>query len=259
MIPTLLHPLGISVRKDLPLTLTAAQADLRVTLNATGYPNVSGLYYRPDMGGPWRPYTIGTPIPLDNIGDRVQFWNRADTLGSNTSNYVQFVMTGSIYASGNLMSMLNFGTVCKTGSFASLFSGCTALLSAPDLPASIIEGLGMVNAFRGCSNMTGTVDLQAQTFTGESSCLAAFYGCSHLTGAVIRATQLSTGCLAYAFYGCPALTSVEVNFTEWLSGATNSWLQGNTGDITNLFIKPSLLPEIRGNGYIPNGWTVVDK
>ena len=230
MIPYRMNPLGITLVETIPLTLTAEQAGSTVTLNATGSPTVSGLHYRLGKSGLWLPYTIGTTVTLANIGDSVQFWNNADTLGSNTTNFAQFVMTGSISASGDLMSMLNFGSICKTGCFCSLFSGCTSLLSAPEISAATIEGLAFSNGFRGCSN---------------------------LTGAVIQATQLSTGCFAYMFYGASRLASVEVAFTEWLSGATASWMAAVSGSGT--FTKPTALSDTRGTSNIPTGWTVVNK
>lgn len=256
MLPYKMNPLGISVSENIPLTFTAEQENSTVTLNKTGSPTVSGLHYRLGKSGLWLPYTPETTITLTNTGDSVQFWNSVDSLNLGNSHRVQFAMTGAISASGTIQSLLNFGKVCKSNSFYQLFGSCTSLLSAPELTAETIEGLGMANTFRGCGNMTGTVILQATTFTGESSCLAAFYA-TGISGIELKATQLATGCLAYAFYGSSSLSRVEVAFTEWLSGATTGWMTSTAAGGT--FVKPAALPNSPGTSGIPSGWTIIDK
>ena len=74
MIPSKLNPMGINLTENLPLTLTAQQANSTVKLTATGSPTVSGLHYRLGKSGLWIPYTIGYTITLAHIGDCVQFW-----------------------------------------------------------------------------------------------------------------------------------------------------------------------------------------
>ena len=258
MIPYKLNPLGISVNENLPLTFTAETAGSTVYLKkTTGSPTVSGLHYRLGKSGTWLAYTIGNTITLTNVGDCVQFWNSADALSTGSSHYVQFVMTGSISASGTIKSMLNFSSVCKFGSFYRLFRDCTSLLNVPDINYfSVVEALAFADCFRSCSNMTGNLILNNTVLDGENCYLSSFYGTA-LNSAELRQTQLSTGCFAYMFYGCSALNSVEVAFTEWLSGATTSWMAAVSG--SGAFTKPTALADTRGTSNIPTGWTVVNK
>ena len=104
-----------------PLTLTAEEAGSTVKLTKQGSPTVDGVQYRIGTSGGWSPYTIDTTLTLTNVGDCVQFQNTLETLGTGDSNFVQFVMTGKIAASGNCMSMLNFSDKMTAYAFIYLF------------------------------------------------------------------------------------------------------------------------------------------
>ena len=231
MIPYRLNPLGITVNENLPLTLTAEQANSTVKLTATGSPTVSGLHYRLGKSGEWLAYTIGNTITLANIGDSVQFWNSADTLSNSASNYVQFVMTGIVNASGTVQSLLNFSDICPTFSFFRLFRDCVSMTSAPKLSAAIL---------------------------GTYSYYGTFYGCTSLTEIILPAKNLSNYCYYGIVQRCTNVSTVRVYFTAWdPSNATTSWLGSVAASGT--FIKPAALPEEYGTDRIPSGWTVVNK
>ena len=216
---------------SVPLTLTAASAGSTVTLNKKGLPTVSGLQYRVGTSGDWSPYTVGTSLTLAAVGDAVQFRNTQDTLSSTTSQYVKFAMTGSVAASGNIMSMLNWREDCPQYCFAIMFSGCTALTQAPALPATTLT----INCY-----------------------YYMFNGCSSLTQApALPATTLTSGCYYYMFSGCTALTEIEVSLSAWKETCTSYWL-ANVSEV-GTFIKPAALPEEYGADRIPTGWTVVNK
>ena len=139
----------------IPLTLTAAAADSTVTLNAYGpstQADLSGLQYRVGISGDWLPYLLGSTLTLAAIGDAVQFRNTKDTLSTGTAaKYVQFAMTGSIAASGNLMSMLNGRADCPSYCFVRLFKDCVSLVQAPSLPSSTLGIYSYSTLFGGCS------------------------------------------------------------------------------------------------------------
>ena len=83
-----------------------------------------------------------------------------------------------------------------------------------------------------------------------------FQRCTALTAApVLPATTLANFCYARMFEGCTSLSSVKVAFTTWSNG-TNFWLDNVASYGT--FTCPSTLPDERGSGKIPNGWTKVD-
>ena len=283
MIPSKLNPMGINLTENLPLTLTAEQANSTVKLTATGSPTVSGLHYRLGKSGLWIPYTIGDTITLANVGDCVQFWNSATTLSNYTNSYVQFVMTGSLAGSGNIQSMLNWSASCPDFCFFNLFVLCSSLTSAPELPSlqlgnyccrqmfreSSITAMPELPAtvlgqsvydtmFFRCYSLAGTVMLPAMLFT--NGCYSSMLRQTAITEINIAASSgLTTNSMLNMLYGCASLSKIEVNFTSWgsIATATQDWVNGVAADGT--FIKPSALPEEYGVNRIPTGWTVVNK
>lgn len=283
MIPSLLRPLGISVRGKLPLTLTAQTANSTVTLNATGSPTVAGLQYRTGTSGPWLPYTIGTTVTLANADDSVQFWNSAESLSSSSSSYVYFAMNGAIKAQGNIQSLLNFSESCQSYCFFSLFTGCASLTSAPIFPAKTLADSCYRATFNGCSGMVTAPELPALNLAANCyramflNCrglvnapdlpalnLAAycynslFNGCSSLVIAPdLPAMTLEDNCYSFMFRYCTNLIRMSVSFETWYSQGTSLW----TEDVhaSGTFIKPAALPDVRGTSNIPASWTVVNK
>ena len=79
--------------------------------------------------------------------------------GSNKTLYgLQFMMSGSIAASGNIMSLIDDG-LCGTGTmgsrcFEQLFKDCSALTSAPYLPATTLSDYCYSEMFSGCTSLT---------------------------------------------------------------------------------------------------------
>lgn len=255
MIPYRMNPLGIYATIP-PLTLTAQEAGSTVSLNATGSPTVSGLMYR-FGSAPWAQYVPGTVLTLANVGDCVQFWNIETTLTKSSSSYVRFVMTGSIAASGNVQSMVNYAD-CSAYCFWGLFRDCKALKTPPKLPSVVLANYCYNTMFSG-AGLTTVPKLPATTM--YNTCYGSmFYYCTSLTGdVVLPASTLVSGCYAYMFTACTKLRSIEVNFTEW-SSATNSWMSA-FGSAAGTFYKPAALPEpeTRGGNTVPVNWTIVNK
>jgi len=97
------------VPKIIPFTglcFTANTAGSTVELTKVGSPGWTGYYSLNSKT--WMEYQPGETgiIPLANAGDKVYF--KGDYATTNdTSSHLQFVMTGSIAASGNTMSLLS--------------------------------------------------------------------------------------------------------------------------------------------------------
>ena len=256
MIPYRLNPLGIRVNEVIPLTLTAEQANSTVKLTANGSPTVSGLHYRLGKSGAWLAYTIGTTITLTNVGDSVQFWNSADTLTTNSSNYVRFATSGKISCSGNIQSLLNFSDTCPQYCFWLLFLSNTALTSAPDMPAINVNDRSYSGTYSGCTGLIYAPKiLPARTLYIET-CYAMFVNCGFSTAPIIKAETLGTDSLSAIFSNCRSLSRIEVSFSSW-NKLTSNWVANVA--VSGTFIKPSALPEEYGEKRIPTGWTVVNK
>ena len=89
------------------LCFTAEQANSTVHLDKNGSPNVIYLETSTD-GSTWTDYSwtdnTGDTLTLASVGDKVYFRAKTEnqTIGSSTSNYYKFIMTGKISASGNI-------------------------------------------------------------------------------------------------------------------------------------------------------------
>jgi hypothetical protein len=91
--------------------------------------------------------------------------------------------------------------------YRDMFHGCTSLTTAPALPATTLAEYCYSYMFGGCTNLTTAPALPATTLADD--CYSGmFAGCTALTKALaLPATTLATGCYEDMFYGCTALTT----------------------------------------------------
>lgn len=268
------------------LCFTAAQANSTIHLDKTGYPLGITLETSTD-GETWTAYTwngnTGATITLANVGDKVFWRGDNNTFTSNTANRYQYVMTGYINASGNIMSLLRKD--CSLTEFAMydqrfqyLFGDCASLLTAPKLPATKLgyhtynhcfynTSISKVpelpatyfldscyaNMFDGCTGLTTVPTLP---YTGTIPCCWGMYAnCTGLASVEVpEFMYMGNDHLKSAFYGCTNLRYVKVGFHSFNS-ATTDWLDGVSS--TGTFICPSDL-EItsRSVSTVPAGWKI---
>ena len=143
-----------------------------------------------------------------------------------------------------------------------MFSDCTGLTTAPELPAGK-NGIGSLNdgcycsMFDGCTGLTTAPELPANTLA-EHCYQEMFYGCTGLTTApVLPANTLVERCYNYMFSGCSNLNSVVCLATTNISLNTCiNWLNGVA--TTGTFTKAPGATWESGVSGIPSGWTVRD-
>ena len=215
------------------LCFTANTDNSTVALSKTEGQTEVSLEYSTDDGEEWLAYTIGTAVTLNDAGDKVYFRNvgTAETFSTANDIYNFFTMTGSIAASGNVMSLVDQS--CKTTTipcdycFCKLFLDCTALTAAPELPATTLAERCYYYMFQDCTALTTAPELPATTL--EVSCYhSMFNGCSALTTAPkLPATTLANICYGNMFNGCSALTTApELPATELKTGCYNNMFNG---------------------------------
>ena len=212
----------------------------------------------------WIPFTVGIDsVDLINTDDKV--FIRAT--GSNVSfsespsKYIRFVITGSVSASGNIMSLLDKncgGTSVPNYAFCFLFAVNTTLTTAPDLPATTLANSCYYGMFIGCSSLAAAPDLPATTLA--TGCYAyMFINCFSLTAApTLPAPTLATSCYIHMFEGCSKLKSITVHFATWSDIYTDHWVYGvgNTG-IRQFHCRKGLNTASPGISRNPSGWTVI--
>ena len=121
--------------------------------------------------------------------------------------------------------------------YSNMFSGCTSLVTAPELPATTLANECYVFMFEGCTSLVTAPELPATTLAIR--CYEnMFNGCTILiTAPVLSATTLAEGCYSYMFYGCTGLvTAPELPATTLADYCYNSMFDG----CTNLVNAPQL-------------------
>ncbi len=231
----------------------------------------------------WLPYTRNSVITLTNQNDKVYF--RGNSVTQSASNHIQFVMTGYIDASGNIMSLLtkdnySVNETVPTHGFHGLFEDCTSLHSTPNMPATTVGEYGYTNMYKGCTSLENVSVIEATTlndacfsgmFTNCTSLEIApdlpvteikdycysgmFSGCTSLIKAPeLPASVLGSNSYRNMFYNCEKLnelTCLAINksasncLTEWLSGVAT---------IGTLHVKNNIL--WLNNINVPEGWII---
>ena len=273
------------------LCFTAEQANSTVRLDKLGTPSTINLEYSTDKQT-WTEYTwsgnTGAAITLANIGDSVWWRGNNTAFSLDDSNLYHFAMSGSIEASGNVMSLLDktfksvtiptaycfyaLFTTCSSlreapelpattlanNCYHGMFSDCSSLTKAPELPATTLAQYCYESMFNGCWGLTKAPELPATTLA--NSCYhGMFNGCFSLTEAPeLPATNLTYDCYSTMFLGCSSINKIKVNFTDWMEYdyPTSSWFSGASS--TGVFECPSALDcSTRDNSHVPAGWTIV--
>lgn len=172
--------------------------------------------------GQWQTWDLSA-ITLSD-GDKMYLKSDSVRTISDSKSYKQFVITGSIAASGNIMSLLNFDTKVSQHAFYCLFKDCTSLTQAPVLPATTLAQYCYYYMFSGCTSLTTAPALPATTLA-ERCYSGMFSNCTSLTQApVLPATTLASYCYDIMFSGCRELTQAPpvLPATTLKSGCYNS-------------------------------------
>lgn len=198
------------------LCFTATQANSTVRLDKVGSPAEISLETTAADGITWRDYywsgTTGIVLTLANVGDKVYMRAKTEnsTIGSSSSNYYKFVMTGKIAASGNIQTLLKADgsrTDAPAYCYYNMLSGCTSLAAAPALPATTLKNSCYSGMFKGCTSLSAAPALSAATLV-ESCYSEMFSGCSSLTAApAVYATTVGDWCCYRMFYNCTSLAT----------------------------------------------------
>ena len=224
-------------------------------------PSVS-LEYSTD-GRTWNQFVVGTTtVTLANIGDKM--YMRATSagntgMGSSSSDYNRFVMTGKIAASGNVNTLLdqNGNATLKSYCYSYLFGGCESLTTAPTLPATTLADGCYYGMFWRCGSLTTAPELPATTLANRcyngmfSRCLAL------TTSPELPATTLADYCYNNLFYSCTNLNTIKLGYTGNFANAPfqafNNWVSDVSSTGTFYYNGSDTTT---GESAIPTGWVV---
>ena len=249
-------------------------------------------YYKSSIIG-WEKYTAGDVITLANRNDKVYFRgsrsqqdfdnyiqfnltgklsaggninsllspdesvykNITDYTTFETANeqtfYSLFFNQTSLYDASLLkLNTHNLATHC----YNNMFTGCTSLTQAPELPATTLANSCYGCMFYGCTSLVQAPELPATTLAND--CYNnMFTGCTSLTQAPeLPATTLASSCYYFMFYGCTNLKYIKCLATDTSAyNCTYGWTMdiSSTGD----FYTPAATIWTSGANGIPTGWT----
>ena len=201
-----------------------------VRMTQTGTPNKSAnklIQYKLN-NGQWQNWDLSAVSLSD--GDKMYLKSDDEIpISESTSIYKYFMMTGSIAASGNIMSLLNFSDTLTDYAFYNLFKNCTSLITAPELHATTLAKSCYYYMFQQCTSLTQAPELPA--------------------------TTLTNACYAYMFYYCTKLNYVKALFTDISAPeCLLAWLYNVSA--TGTFVKNSAATWTNTDAKIPSGWTV---
>ena len=145
-------------------------------------------------------------------------------------------------------------TTMANSCYSGMFYGCISLTTAPALPATILDVNCYNGMFDSCSSLTTAPELPATTLVYECY-VWMFNDCTSLTTApALPATTLVGECYRQMFSGCTSLDSV-ITFADDISAyhCLENWLDNvaNTGTLYNLGTATYATDSPSG---IPTGW-----
>ena len=192
------------------LCFTAEETNSTFYLDNNGAnPNVE---YSLDGGNTWMPMKDDEIVMLSEVGEKAYLrGNNPDGFSHDLSSYSQFIMSGSIAASGSVMSLIDERGVSKNipndYCFLNLFKYCRSLTKAPELPATTLSSSCYQGMFDGCSELTVAPELPA-THLANDCYSGMFAACENLTATPdLPATELASSCYASMFAYCRNLTN----------------------------------------------------
>lgn len=123
---------------------------------------------------------------------------------------ISFGNTTAVSCTGDIRTLIDYKSYASANTenarFCYLFSGCTALSTAPELPAMTLADNCYYGMFADCSSLTQAPQLPAQTL--KDRCYSyMFKGCTALsTAPELSAMTLDVYCYSLMFQSCTNLT-----------------------------------------------------
>lgn len=215
--------------------------------------------------------------------------NNARFSTNNTYNSFTFSTDAYVYVSGIVEALLNgesevlkystsftFRTLFKDqtalreadrlrfeamtnseGCYQSMFSGCSNLLSVPELPATNLGYSPYRSMFEKCTSLLKGPSILPAIKIGNWAYGSMFKGCTSLINAPeLPAETLPGGCYYDMFNGCTSLKTIRCRAKVKSDNTTTGWLSGvNTA---GTFYGHSEYGWSSGASGIPSDWTFVE-
>lgn len=222
----------------------------------------STIYYKKNGEDNWTTITGNTNVILQT-GDYLEMKGNVDNTGS-AYVYFQTGLSDNIDIGGCLMALNQNAEITSTSlnqltntytfyrlfddctglvsaehltmasnttqsCYQQMFHGCTALTTAPTLPATTLANYCYYYMFDGCKKLESAPTLSATTLA-TSCCSYMFNGCTSLVNPPsLPATTLAVNCYGDMFHGCTSLvTAPTLPATTLVSGCYAGMFNGCT-------------------------------
>ena len=285
---------GTTVEDTPYLNFTAKGAQTFKMTVRGGY-DLSGKFEYSVNGGEWNEVVADKEVPFGGTNGTLSLrgTNLSGT-GESVAKYSKIIFTDpsvKVTCTGDIRTLLKHAdyknVVTNQARFYSLFENCSALTSAPDLPAESIANHCYFSMFSGCNNLKSAPELPAKIlktgcydkmFSGCVSLETAptlpaetlagfcyrsmFSGCKNLKSApALRVEKLETACYNLMFDGCTNLSSVTMlapsDQIKNASGCCTDWLKnaGTGAASRTLIVKDKdAYDALVNKSYLPAKW-----
>lgn len=275
------------------LCFTALEANSTVSLTRNGTPESINLEYSVD-GTNWNTFEIGTFYTLPTVNSQIYIRNTSSSTTGfiySSGNYYRFTCSGKLKISGDITTLINKSgnvldlsvknnyfnglfaanislidasdlilpsTILSYTCYAGMFSGCSRLVTVPELPATTLADGCYASMFSSCASLTYAPELPATTLA-EGCYSGMFQQCTSLVSAPeLPATTLPNGCYYRMFSNCTNLNYIKCLLMQTHGGFLNSmgsWVYDVSPSGTFIKYAGVDIPLNSENG-IPTGWTV---
>ena len=141
--------------------------------------------------------------------------------------------------------------------YHAMFNGCSNLLSAPELPATILGYSPYRSMFSGCSSLVKAPSILPATTLQSWAYAYMFQNCNSLIDAPeLPAETLSQSCYNNMFNGCTSLKTIRCHSKVRAKDDTYQWLY--RVKTAGTFYGHSEFGWSSGASGIPSGWTFVE-
>lgn len=209
----------MEAKKKIPYLTFAADAEQTLTITAKD--NFMNPFTFPESleysvgDGDWTQLTSGTEIYFGGDNGTLRLRGKS-SIGTAVSDmaYSQIAFGNGavkVACTGDIRTLVNWENYATASTaearFLKLFYGCTALTTAPELPATTLASNCYSDMFYECTSLTTAPELPA-TKLANSCYNGMFYDCTSLTIAPeLPADTLANFCYNYMFSGCTSLTT----------------------------------------------------
>lgn len=205
------------------VTFTAEQPQIFKMTTEDNY-KISDLQYSVNFGD-WKEVVENDPVTFGATNGtlRLRGKNSAGT-AKDSWNYATITFDKpdvKVTCTGDIRTLLDYESykTVKTDQalFCCLFENCTAITSAPDLPAETLADKCYREMFANCKNLVKAPALPAKTLA-EYCYKSMFEGCTSLkTAPELPATKLADCCYRSMFSGCKSLDTAPTLSVEALA------------------------------------------